>query len=90
MHPLLSPEEYRNTEKLVQEFLAGEGSKLHEELQRLDKESPTSWLAGFWSTMYLTIRDPLPINVTPFLLLKEDPKRNSQVRILMLNMERRF
>jgi carnitine O-acetyltransferase len=46
-----------------------------QELFRLDGESPTSWLEGFWDTMYLEIRDPLIINVSPFLELVADPKR---------------
>ncbi|KAL6040289.1 carnitine O-acetyltransferase yat1 [Balamuthia mandrillaris] len=76
--PIVSKEELQRTTKLLEEFVAGEGKALQEDLQRLDKESPTSWLEGWWDTMYLTIRDPLPINVNPYFIFKEDPDRKSQ------------
>eukprot|EP01116_Phalansterium_solitarium_P000730 TRINITY_DN10583_c0_g1_i1.p2 TRINITY_DN10583_c0_g1~~TRINITY_DN10583_c0_g1_i1.p2 ORF type:complete len:644 (-),score=241.54 TRINITY_DN10583_c0_g1_i1:254-2128(-) len=77
--PLISESELKATQSHVQKFLSGEGPKLHEELERLDKESPTSWLEGFWDTMYLNIRDSLTIGVSPFLMLQDDPRRQNQV-----------
>ncbi len=50
----------------LDDFINGEARKLQKELLQLDEESPTSWLEGWWDTMYLTIRDPLPINVCHF------------------------
>jgi len=63
----------------VNDFIEGEAKHLQEDLIRLDKESPTSWLEGFWDTMYLTIRDPLPVNVNPYFILNDDPLRTNQV-----------
>lgn len=77
--PLVTPDQLEHTKKLVDEFINGEAINLQEDLQRLDKESPTSWLEGFWDTMYLTIRDPLPINVNPYFVLNNDPLRTTQV-----------
>jgi carnitine O-acetyltransferase len=79
--PLLSQDEGQlaRTRALVQEFARGEGGALQKELLALDRESPTSWLEGWWDTMYLTIRDPLPINVNPFFVMKDDPDRDSQL-----------
>lgn len=80
--PLVSTQQLEHTAKLVDEFINGEAKALQEDLQRLDKESPTSWLEGFWDTMYLTIRDPLPINVNPYFILNDDPLRTHQVNII--------
>ena len=77
--PLVSQQQLQNTSQLVDEFFSGEAKALQEDLLQLDKESPTSWLEGFWDTMYLTIRDPLPINVNPYFILNDDPLRTTQV-----------
>eukprot|EP01087_Luapelamoeba_hula_P011261 TRINITY_DN3036_c0_g1_i1.p1 TRINITY_DN3036_c0_g1~~TRINITY_DN3036_c0_g1_i1.p1 ORF type:complete len:631 (+),score=89.67 TRINITY_DN3036_c0_g1_i1:346-2238(+) len=77
--PLITPQEYEHTAVLARAFANGEGQRLQEELVRLDNESNTSWLNGFWDTMYATIRDPLPVNVSPYLVFKDDPLRKTQV-----------
>ena len=79
LQPLLTPEELRHTAGLVEEFVQGDGPNLQEELIRLDKESPSSWLEGWWDTGYLEFRVPCPINVNPFFVLRNDPSRPSQV-----------
>jgi len=77
--PLVAEEQLRHTQRLVHEFVNGEGRQLQQELLRLDQESPTSWLEGWWDTMYLNIRDPLAVNVNPYFLFKDDPARSTQV-----------
>lgn len=42
-------------------------------LQELAKESPTSWLEGFWNTMYLGWRDPVVIHINPCFVFEDDP-----------------
>jgi hypothetical protein len=52
----LTKEEFQKTKKAVEEFAKGKAPKLHQELLNLAKETPTSWLEGFWDTMYLELR----------------------------------
>lgn len=63
------------TKPAVDEFCrpGGEGESLHKELLALNDASETSWLDGFWSTMYLELRDPIPVNVNPFLVYSDEP-----------------
>jgi carnitine O-acetyltransferase len=68
--PLVSEAEAAHARALAEEFARGEGRALQSELLALDRESPTSWLEGWWDTMYLTIRDPLPVNVNPFFIMQ--------------------
>eukprot|EP01114_Cavostelium_apophysatum_P012374 TRINITY_DN2756_c0_g1_i3.p1 TRINITY_DN2756_c0_g1~~TRINITY_DN2756_c0_g1_i3.p1 ORF type:complete len:650 (-),score=175.26 TRINITY_DN2756_c0_g1_i3:34-1983(-) len=80
LEPLVSPKEFEQSRHYVQEFQESEeGRKLQDLLVQLDKESPTSWLEGFWDTMYLELRDSNLINVNPFLILGADPQRKGQV-----------
>jgi carnitine O-acetyltransferase len=55
---LLTKEEFEETKKVVENFSKGKGPELDEELRELAKKAPTSWLAGFWDTMYLELRCP--------------------------------
>jgi carnitine O-acetyltransferase len=77
--PLVAEADAERARLLAEEFARGEGRALQAELLALDRESPTSWLEGWWDTMYLTIRDPLPVNVNPFFIMQDDPERRSQV-----------
>jgi hypothetical protein len=50
--------------------------------QELERDSANNWIEGFWSSMYLKIRDSQTIYVSPFLLLGDDPspvRNKSQV-----------
>ncbi len=51
---------------------------------RLDHESPTSWLEGWWDCGYLEYRVPTYINVNPFFIFKDDPTKPSQVHTISL------
>mmetsp|Transcript_20686 Transcript_20686/g.22992 ORF Transcript_20686/g.22992 Transcript_20686/m.22992 type:complete len:441 (-) Transcript_20686:669-1991(-) len=81
LSPALSKEEFEKTRKEVAVFLEKEGPLLHDELLRLASDAKTSWLEGFWDSMYLEIRDPLPINVNPFFVFQDDPlpAKNTQI-----------
>uniref|UniRef100_A0A7S1KTC4 Choline/carnitine acyltransferase domain-containing protein n=1 Tax=Percolomonas cosmopolitus TaxID=63605 RepID=A0A7S1KTC4_9EUKA len=76
---IASRDEYEHTEKLVAKFASNEAKILQEELLELDQECPTSYLEGFWNTMYLTLRAPLMINVSPFGIYMDDNRRKSQI-----------
>jgi len=79
VEPLVSQAQFQQTKHYVKEFVEGEeGKKLQEELTNLNKQSPTSYLEGFWDTMYLELRDPVIINVNPYVVLNDDPKRKTQ------------
>jgi len=76
--PLLSEDEWERTKRLVDEFARTDGPSLHAELQQLARDAPTSWLEGFWDTMYLEYRDPSPINVNPAFALNPDPSLENE------------
>eukprot|EP01128_Nolandella_sp_AFSM9_P004148 TRINITY_DN1817_c0_g1_i4.p1 TRINITY_DN1817_c0_g1~~TRINITY_DN1817_c0_g1_i4.p1 ORF type:complete len:273 (+),score=56.98 TRINITY_DN1817_c0_g1_i4:87-821(+) len=80
--PLLSPEELEETKRKTQEFLQFEGVNLHKQLLELKAAATTSWLEGFWDTMYLEYRAPVPININPCFVLQDDPtpSRNNQIQ----------
>lgn len=75
---LVSEEEFMVTKETVEKFRNLEGPILHRMLEDLDKECPTSWLEGFWDSMYLETRDPSPINVNPFFVFEDDPSNSTQ------------
>ncbi len=50
---------------------------MQRELEALNAES-VSYVAGLWDSMYLEIRDSNMINVSPYLMLKDDPRRTDQ------------
>lgn len=76
---IATDEEFKVTEKKIKTFLEGDGKILQEELLELDRECPTSFIEGFWNTMYLTLRAPILINVSPFGVYRDDPRRKSQI-----------
>ncbi|XP_077439893.1 carnitine O-palmitoyltransferase 2, mitochondrial isoform X2 [Vanacampus margaritifer] len=73
--PLLDDQQFKNTEKVAQDFLAGEGKKLQEELLAQDKKNKhTSYISGPWFDMYLSAREPVVLNFNPFMSLNDDPR----------------
>ncbi|KAL6064077.1 carnitine O-acetyltransferase yat1 [Balamuthia mandrillaris] len=81
--PLVSKEQLERTRGYVEDFIkpGGEGQALQEELKRLDKESPTSWLEGWWDAGYLEYRVPNFVHVNPFFLFKPSAVPVSQVEL---------
>jgi hypothetical protein len=56
--------------------------------------TPTNWIAGFWDTMYLTLRCPTVINISPYLLLIDsfpysNPNLTPQVRFNIRKKKRK-
>lgn len=73
--PLLSDEQFSNTEKLTQDFQSGVGKQLHEELVAQDKQNKhTSYISAPWFDMYLSARESVVLNFNPFMSFNPDPK----------------
>lgn len=75
-------EEERHLESMIAEFLQdGEGEALHRELHQLARDSPTSWLEGFWVRfgqvrvfLYASFRSfPSPLGVVFLWFLQASP-----------------
>eukprot|EP01098_Paradermamoeba_levis_P011893 TRINITY_DN5118_c0_g1_i1.p1 TRINITY_DN5118_c0_g1~~TRINITY_DN5118_c0_g1_i1.p1 ORF type:complete len:367 (-),score=115.57 TRINITY_DN5118_c0_g1_i1:1140-2168(-) len=91
LRPLSTPEELETVKKNAKQFLEKDGPALHEYLLELNKRSPTSYIEGFWDSMYVEGRYPSPINVSPGFLFVDDPKRTCQVsratQLLLASLE---
>lgn len=64
VQPILTPEEFQQTKKVVAEFgkKAGIGESLHHLLLQRAKTEKTSWLLEWWENfVYLKSRYPLPV-----------------------------
>lgn len=73
--PLLDDDQFRNTEKVAEDFKNGIGKQLHEELVSKDKNNKhTSYISGPWFDMYLSARDSVVLNFNPFMSFNPDPK----------------
>ena len=72
----MTPEELQTTSKAIREFVQGPGPALHATLKERDAAAPdNSYINDYWKAMYLReMRDPLPINVNPFLQLVDDKR----------------
>jgi carnitine O-acetyltransferase len=70
--PLLSAEEFGRASLLCQEFMAEAGPELQQQLEAIASAPDVSnWNAGFWDSMYLTQREPLPIHSSPFFAVSD-------------------
>jgi len=93
VEPLLPAEQFANTKKAVESFRTKEGIELQRQLQvcvkfhfynsnlcdKVYDRGVTSYIKSFWDDAYLIPRDPIAINVNPYLLLQEPPgARSSQ------------
>lgn len=73
--PLLDDDQFRNTEKIAEDFKNGVGKQLHEELVAKDKSNKhTSYISAPWFDMYLAARDSVVLNFNPFMSFNPDPK----------------
>lgn len=80
--PLLTDAAYNQTENIVKDFRGSVAPLLNDLLKIYDKQNKqTSYITEPWSDMYLRDRIPLPINYTPYLTFKPDPREayNSQL-----------
>lgn len=76
--PLLTEEEFADTEAAVQEFgrADGPGPKLHADLVRYNADPAThSWLDTFWPARYLGRRDRIALNANFIFLFRDTPLR---------------
>ena len=80
--PLLDERGGKATADAVDAFLAPEGTgrKLQRRLEQWAKETPESWLSGFWLRTYLDSSAPLPINSNVFSMLDLPPLSGSTPR----------
>lgn len=74
VEPLCNEEELAQTKRYVQQFISNPrwGNDLQSQLETLDRLSPTSFIEGFWDTMYLEIRDPIVLNVNPAFIFSNN------------------
>lgn len=73
LEPLLSPKHFEKASELVRNFMNGEAKNLDKDLRELAAIAPTSWLEGFWETMYLAYRGEPMINVNPCFTFSPTP-----------------
>lgn len=81
VEPVVTPEQFAQTQKAVAAFASGVGPELQRALvARDDANKHTSYINQWWLEMYLTDRQPIVINYNPQIKLKEDPvaAKNSQ------------
>ncbi|KJE93240.1 carnitine palmitoyltransferase II [Capsaspora owczarzaki ATCC 30864] len=79
VRPLVSVEEYETTVKAVNSFRKNEAPGLHDALVASDKANKhTSYISAPWFEMYLETRDPVVVNVNPFIAFLDDPKPENQ------------
>lgn len=81
LKPLLSPEDYDKSSAIVKSFQETVGPELQSLLQAQDKsQKHTSYISEPWFHMYLSDRQPLPINYNPLLIMTphDNPAMNNQ------------
>jgi carnitine O-acetyltransferase len=72
LQPLVAEKDFDHSSKLCAQFLSGPGPELHEKLLEIDANpEQANWSAGFWDSMYLKQRDPLPIHSSPFFAVRD-------------------
>ncbi|KAJ2724542.1 hypothetical protein GGI07_001889 [Coemansia sp. Benny D115] len=76
IEPLLTPQEYQQSVKAVNQFIGpdGLGPVLQQRLQEVDRQAKYSWLEDIWlKKAYLEWRGPSYINVNWFAALGDNP-----------------
>ncbi|XP_030571120.1 carnitine O-palmitoyltransferase 2, mitochondrial [Drosophila novamexicana] len=82
VQPILSAEEHRETQQVVEQFRQGVGMELHAKLKQRDAANKhTSYISEPWFDMYLTDRAPLPLNYNPLLVMRGDPRPEYQPQL---------
>eukprot|EP00051_Salpingoeca_urceolata_P027488 m.481687 g.481687 ORF g.481687 m.481687 type:complete len:677 (-) comp22284_c0_seq1:23-2053(-) len=72
--PVVSAEQYAEAEAAVASFKADQGPALQAELEKRNKAKYSSYISEPWFDMYLSNRDPLPINLNPQMTWKDHDK----------------
>lgn len=81
LKPLLDAESFDKSSTIVKDFQQNVGPQLQSLLQAKDKsQKHTSYISQPWFDMYLSDRQPLPINYNPLLILTphDKPAMNNQ------------
>ncbi|XP_023168002.1 carnitine O-palmitoyltransferase 2, mitochondrial [Drosophila hydei] len=82
VQPILSAEEHRETQQVVEQFRQGIGMELHAKLKQRDAANKhTSYISQPWFDMYLADRVPLPLNYNPLLVMRGDPRPEYQPQV---------
>ena len=84
LQPIVTPAQFADAEAAVADFRKGAGPELQAQLVAQDAANPdTAFFSKWWFDMYLSDRQPLPINYNPQLTFKmdpsSDPAKNEQV-----------
>ncbi|CUG92941.1 carnitine O-palmitoyltransferase II, putative [Bodo saltans] len=78
--PIVSPASFDRTSKIVADFQQGLGKELHDTLVKTDKANQhTSYISGDWFDLYLSDRQPLPLNYNPSLITRNDPDKADHI-----------
>jgi carnitine O-acetyltransferase len=84
VHPLLTAEEYQNTQKAVEEFVkpGGVGEKLQKRLvARREDPNIRNWIIEWWNNAaYMGYRDPVIPYVSYFYSHRDDRKRRDPAK----------
>lgn len=80
LEALQDKNEHETTTAAVQEFLEGEGPRIHQKLIEWAKDK-SSYIEEFWYESYLSHSDPVVLALNPFFVLENDPTpdRGSQL-----------
>lgn len=75
VRPLVpTAEQLQDTERLVADFERNVGKQLDHELRKRSAAiTDRTYFSDDWTESYLTHRDPLPIHMNPYMILKDDP-----------------
>jgi carnitine O-acetyltransferase len=81
VQPFLNSKQYERTEKIVQDFLVSEsGQHLQHLLLNKAAKASTSWLEQWWNDLaYLTVRDPILINVNYGYGFRDDVRTTNNI-----------
>ncbi|KAM8709797.1 hypothetical protein ACLKA7_016577 [Drosophila subpalustris] len=83
VQPIVSADEYRQTQQVVAEFRQGIGMELHAKLKQRDEANKhTSYISQPWFDMYLADRVPLPLNYNPLVVLKNETRPEYQQQVV--------
>ncbi|EKM83245.1 hypothetical protein AGABI1DRAFT_111693 [Agaricus bisporus var. burnettii JB137-S8] len=80
LEALQDEREHAVTKAAVQEFLEGDGPRIHQNLIEWAKDK-ASYIEEFWYESYLSHSDPVVLALNPYFILENDPTpdRGSQV-----------
>ncbi|CAG5116701.1 unnamed protein product, partial [Candidula unifasciata] len=80
-YPLLTEEQYKSTQEIVNRFLKNEGPALQKLLEERARKE-VNWLSEWWKNWaYLDVRLPVVINVNPGIYLPRQSNRGRKEQI---------